>query len=165
MPDEQAEPDETATPARSSAISSVAAAMPGAAKASVLASRGASAPKTTASGRRLAHARLQPIAQPGEPRRFALDFGGGESRRGAEAGDRGDILGAGARAALLTAAAQQRRLDGEVGSHRDHRAHALRAAEFVRREQQEIGAGGCGGQRHPPGAAARASQTTTPPAA
>src|SRR6185437_14266837 len=50
LPDEQAEPEEAAIPSRSSRISSVAAASPGMAKASVLGSRAAAAPNTTASG-------------------------------------------------------------------------------------------------------------------
>src|SRR5271170_5224717 len=50
FPDEQAEPDDAATPARSRRISSVAAAIPGTAKHIVLGRRGAPAPNTTASG-------------------------------------------------------------------------------------------------------------------
>src|SRR5271170_3290282 len=44
LPDEHAEPDDAATPARSSRISSVAAATPGTAKQVVFANRGAPAP-------------------------------------------------------------------------------------------------------------------------
>ena len=50
LPEEQAEPDDTATPARSKAISAVSALRPGTAKAQVLGSREAPEPKTTASG-------------------------------------------------------------------------------------------------------------------
>ena len=49
LPDEQAEPELTATPARSSAIISVAASTPGAAKQTVLGRRGAASEKMTAS--------------------------------------------------------------------------------------------------------------------
>src|SRR5208282_4300990 len=49
LPDEQAEPELTATPARSSAITSVAASTPGTAKQRVLGKRGAASEKTTAS--------------------------------------------------------------------------------------------------------------------
>src|ERR1700732_4713953 len=49
LPDEQAEPELTAIPTRSSAIISVAASTPGTAKQTVLGSRGAVSAKTTAS--------------------------------------------------------------------------------------------------------------------
>ena len=59
---------------------------------------------------------------------------------GAERRDRGDILGAGAAAALLSAAADQR--IGEVNAlvALDQRAGALRAADLVRAERQQVGA-------------------------
>ena len=50
LPEEQAEPDDAATPSRSSAIARVCAAIPGAAKALVLGRRGALIPRNRASG-------------------------------------------------------------------------------------------------------------------
>src|SRR5690606_20903224 len=50
LPDEQAEPDETDTPCRSSAIMAVALLRPGMAKLTTLPTRSASAPKMTTSG-------------------------------------------------------------------------------------------------------------------
>ena len=72
LPDEQAEPDDTATPSRSSRISSVAAARPGTAKASVLGSRGAAAPNTTASGAAPATVASQASRKRRQPRRLVL---------------------------------------------------------------------------------------------
>jgi hypothetical protein len=63
LPEEQAEPDDTATPARSSLISSVSALRPGVAKAEVLGSRGALACRRSRLRREREHARLQPVAQ------------------------------------------------------------------------------------------------------
>src|SRR5262249_38618177 len=50
LPDEQAAPEDTATPARSKAITAVSAFMPGAENSVVLGSRSAASPKTTTAG-------------------------------------------------------------------------------------------------------------------
>ncbi len=50
LPDEQADPEDTATPARSSAITAVSALTPGTEKADVLGSRATFAPKTVTPG-------------------------------------------------------------------------------------------------------------------
>ncbi len=69
----------------------------------------------------------------------------GERRRGrfgrrAEAGDAGDILGAGAQPAFLAAAADQRLGQMQACVRADERADALRTADLVRRKRQKIGA-------------------------
>ena len=154
----------TATPARSRAISSVAAATPGTAKQSVLGRRGAAAPKTTASGavsRTAPASRSRSAASRGArpPSRSAA-----AARRRAEAGDRRDVLGAGARAALLPAAAQQRLAEARPDIRRDQRARALRAAELVGGKDEQIGAERREARSARP-ASCTASQTTNPPAA
>ena len=59
---------------------------------------------------------------------------------GAEGGNAGDILGAGAQSALLPAAANKRLGEMDIVAASHQRADALRAADLVRRERQEIGA-------------------------
>ena len=109
MPDEQAEPDDTATPSRSKAISAVSAVSPGTAKSVVLGSRGAAAPKITASGRR----RLRPASS--SSRKRAMRRGVGRIGRSAgRAAAPNPAMAAtfsvpARSAALLAAAADQRR--------------------------------------------------------
>ncbi len=138
LPDEQAEPDDTATPSRSKPITSVSALPPGIATSVVLGSRSASAPKITASGRERAQAVLQPLAQRGHVTDFRGERGPHGRRRGAERGDCRDVLGARARAALLTAP-----LDHRIGEMQrlvalDQRARALRAAQLMGAQRQQV---------------------------
>ena len=116
LPDEQAAPDDTATPSRSKPISRVSAFAPGIATSVVLGMRSASAPKMTVCG-----VAREPGFEPPAQRRHVPRFGsqirlhgGGGS---AETRDGGDVLGAGARAPLLPAAADQR-LELECDSSR-----------------------------------------------
>src|ERR1700692_3897706 len=60
--------------------------------------------------------------------------------RGAESGDAGDIFGAGAQAALLAAAANERIGKMNVLARPDERSDALRATDLVGRERQQVGA-------------------------
>ena len=75
LPEEQAEPDETAMPLRSKAIMAVSALTPGTANSVVLGSRGASAPKITTSGRCLFQAGFEPVAQSRHARSVRLRCG------------------------------------------------------------------------------------------
>ena len=139
LPDEQADPEDTAIPLRSKAIIAVSALTPGTANKVVLGRRGALAPKITACGVASLEAGLKPVAQgrhAGSVRQAC-----GRGRRGAEAGNAGDVLGSRAQIALLAAAFDQRLGDMDVAAA-DQRAHALRAAELMGGDGHEIGAQG-----------------------
>ena len=68
----------------------------------------------------------------------AVAIAPGKLGRGAEADDPGDVLGAGPVAALLPAAADEAVADLDRVRGQDDRADALRAAELVRRQRQNI---------------------------
>ena len=116
LPDEQAAPDDTATPSRSKAITAVSAFRPGTANSVVLGSRGAVGAEDDDRRRDGLEPGFEPVAQAvwrhaGAAGRCSSSRPAGRgdaSARRAEAGDRRDILGAGARAALLAAALDQR---------------------------------------------------------
>ena len=103
LPDEQAAPEDTATPSRSKAITAVSAFMPGSAKSVVFGSLSASAPKITACGASRAQARFQRRAGT-----HAGDVASSDARAASAAAPKpaiaGDILRAGPRPALLPAA-------------------------------------------------------------
>ena len=139
VPDEQAEPDETATPSRSSAIRAVCALMPGTANCSVLAHpRRAFSPKMMVSGQIALQAAFQPLAQRRKPLPLALEVAHGLRDRGAEPGDADDILGAAAPVALL-AAAEAGAADVQPVAAEHQRADAHGTADLVRRHRQKIG--------------------------
>ena len=96
LPDEQAEPDDTATPSRSKAIIAVSAFMPGTANSVVLGSRAALRAENHRLRRRGLDARFEPVAQRRHAARVRLPCAPRGSGGGAEAGDCRDILGAGA---------------------------------------------------------------------
>ena len=127
LPDEQAEPEETAMPSRSKAISRVSANMPGWAKQVVLGSRSASLPKITASVKRF----LKMVPQ-------GFDIQMSFLRHGGKAGNAGEILGAGAAAQFL-AAAMNERIKRQAVAH-DKRAGAHWAAELVGGDGHQIDA-------------------------
>ena len=135
LPDEQAEPALTITPARSSAITCVDDATPGIAIESVFGRRGASAPNTAASGASAQSRCCAAIAQLGDIGvRFERCLR--RPRRRAETDDAGKILGTRAQPPLLPAATQ-RRPQRETAAHRQ-RAAAHRSAELVRGERHQI---------------------------
>ena len=150
LPDEQAEPELTAIPARSSAIISVAASTPGTAKQTVLGSRGAVSAKITASAatERTAVVRRSrsPISRAGSWSNSAR-----HARAAApKAGDRRDGFGACSPSALLAAAPHERRAQTDPGARRDKRACAFETAHLVRREHERVGAERGDVARHPP---------------
>ena len=107
LPEEQAEPDETATPSRSNRISAVSARMPGIAKARVFGSRGAFAAEhhrvDWIGGKTGLDCENKGLGTGGK----AVAIAPGKLGRDAEADDPGDVLGAGPVAALLPAAADE----------------------------------------------------------
>ena len=126
VPEEQAEPEDTAIPSRSSAIKAVCALIPGTANCSVLAHAcGAASPKMIVSGQIVAQAGLETLAQAGKPPRLAVEVAHGLRHRGAEPGDADDILGSAAPVALL-AAAEAGAADMQPFAAEDQRADAHR---------------------------------------
>ena len=134
LPDEQADPEEIATPARSRAINRVSAAVLGTARQVVLGKRAAPAPKMTASFAQ-AVIPLSSRAQRQEPVDLEV---AGRLGGGAEPGQPCDILGARSQAALLSAAAQHGTSGCDAGREHD-RARALRPAQLVAGHQNGIG--------------------------
>ena len=133
VPEEQAEPEETAIPSRSSAIRAVCALIPGTANCSVLATRPAAfSPKMMVSGQ----IALRPLSsrwrRRRQPPRLALEVAHGFRHRGAEAGNADEILGAAAPVALL-AAAETGAADVQLVAAEDQRADAHGTADLVRR--------------------------------
>ena len=97
LPEEQAAPEDTATPSRSKAMTAVSAFMPGTANSVVLGSRSASAPKIDDLGRSGLEARLEAVAQRRHARGLRRESRAGGRRGRAEAGDPRHVLGPGAR--------------------------------------------------------------------
>ena len=136
FPDEQAAPDDTATPSRSKAMTAVSAFIPLTENSVVLGSRAASAPKKTAFGATALIPASSVVAQALHPGCLRGKPQPGGVGRGAKARDPCHILGAGAGAALLAAA-----LDLRVQRHaiaHDQRADALRPADLVRRQRHKV---------------------------
>ena len=124
MPDEQAEPDDTATPSRSKAMTAVSAFRPGTANRVVLGSRSALRAEDHDLGRRRPEARFEPVAQRRHARASAASSRARRRGRRAEAGNAGHILGSRPQPALLPAAPDQRLGDMDVAAP-DQRADAL----------------------------------------
>ena len=124
-------------PARSKPITAVSARRPGTVNSVVLGSRGTPSEKMIAPGvcRRPRSSRFRRPSRRGASASSARH---GRRHRRAEAGDSSDILGSGAMAPLLAAAAQQR-LDALDALGGDQRANALGTADLVRRQRHKIG--------------------------
>ena len=139
LPEEQAEPDDTAIPARSKPITAVSARSPGTANKTVFGNRCTSSENTTAPGV-CSQAALQPGPQRSPRDRQSRSRSASAALDGrAKAGDPGDVLGPGPPALFLTAAAQQRlQVLDPLGQHQ--RADALGTADLVRRQRQQVGA-------------------------
>ena len=130
LPDEQAEPEDTAIPPRSKPITAVSALSPGTVNRVVLGRRGTSSENTIIPG-----VCLRPFSrQPG-----CVAFQGGYCRPHGSAKRRNarDILGAGPATQLLPAAAQQRLQPLHV-FREGQRPHPFRATDLVRRKRDQI---------------------------
>ena len=142
LPDEQAAPDDTATPSRSKAIMAVSAFTPRERTGSYSA---ADRPLPENDGLRRDRPQGLPPEGPAAPAWGG--FGGKlpprRRCRRPEGGDPGHVLGAGARPAFLAAAADERIGEMDIVASPHQRADALRAADLVRRERQQIGAEQC----------------------
>ena len=137
LPDEQAEPEDTATPARSKPITAVSAFRPGTVNSVVFGSRGTLGSEHDDAGG-LPQAAFEPVPQ-------GFDANGVISKRGhgglcgsAKAGNPGNVLGSCPAAPFLTAAAQQR-LKSRQPLGQNHGADPLGAADLVRRKRHQIG--------------------------
>ena len=86
----------------------------------------------------LEQARAQPLAQPREPARLARPALGGELQGAREAHDAGDVLRAGAHAALLPAAVDERAQPDVVRGPEG--AHLLGAVDLGRGEREQVDA-------------------------
>ena len=141
LPDEQAEPDDTAIPSRSKPITAVSAFSPGTVNSVVFGSRGTSS-REHDHARGLLQAGLEPVAQALHAVGVAFQGGHGGPRGSAKARNARDILGSGPAAQLLSAAAQQRLQPlHALGQHQ--RADALGTADLVRRQRHQIGLQRC----------------------
>ena len=145
LPDEQALPALTATPARSSPMTKVSALVPGTAMQLVLGKRSHFPRQHHSPGHEPESLRLQLVAKRGKlggPLRFRR----GELRRNAEADDAGDILGPRPPPPLLAAALDQRldrsTFDGARERRRplDRRSCAPKASS-CRRQARRISSG------------------------
>ena len=134
MPDEQAAPELTITPSRSSAITLFSAAMPGSAKLEVLRKPRRVRAEDHGVGQRVLAARFSKRSRKAAMRARSFAVRQHSFRRRAEAGDAGKIFRAGAQATFLPAAHQLRR-ERRAVAH-DQRARALRPAQLVRGERQ-----------------------------
>ena len=136
MPEEQADPVDTANPSRSSAISSDSASTPSKLMFVVFGTRGDGAPlravpPTVARMPRSRRSRSAAIAL-----RLAAQLLPRQPRRRPDAGHAGDVLGAAAAIALVLAAGHGRH---QARAPADpQRAGSFRAVELVRRERQQI---------------------------
>ena len=138
FPDEQAEPDDTATPARSKAITAVSARKP-----RMCESRGVRQPlgplaENDDVGRGRAKPGLQPLREAAQCAQPPPQARSDARTRRSKPSNSSDILGTAAQPALLTATTDQR--VGEMQAGLAHQcADALRAADLVRRQRQKIG--------------------------
>ena len=137
LPDEQAEPEDTAIPPRSKPITAVSALSPGTVNRVVLGNRGDLLGKHD-HVRRLLQAGLKAVPQAPQPGCIAFQGGHGSPHGSAKGRDPRDILGAGPAAQLLTAATQQRLQPLHVLGQ-NQRTDALGAADLVRRKRDQIG--------------------------
>ena len=137
LPDEQADPEDTAIPPRSKPITAVSALSPGTVNRVVLGRRGTSSENTIMS-RSLLQAGLKTVSQAPQPGCIAFQGGHGGPHGSAECRDPCDVLGAGPAAQLLTTATQQRLQPLHVLGQ-NQRTDALGAADLVRRKRDQIG--------------------------
>ena len=137
LPEEQAAPELTATPARSSPITNVSAFAPGTAMQLVLGNRSTRRRKHDRIRRDRQGTLLQLVPQL-RHRSCICEVGGGKLGRDAKPDDAGDVLGAGATSPLLAAALDEWLDRGAVAEHES--ADALRTADLVRRQAQHVGA-------------------------
>ena len=146
LPDEQALPELTATPARSSPMTKVSALVPGTAMQLVLGKRSTLPRQHHSLGHEPQSLRLKLIAKRGKlggPLRFRR----GELRRNAEADDAGDILSPRPPPPLLAAALDQG-LDRRTLTEQES-ADSLWTADLVRRKRHHVGAKRAEFQRQP----------------
>ena len=108
LPEEQAEPDDSATPSTSKAATMVSAERPGRAKAIVLPTRAASLSEYGDFRRNFQHAGLQYVAQLRKPPGLGNARKLGLRRGGAKACDGGDIFGAAPKTPFLSATTNKR---------------------------------------------------------
>ncbi len=138
LPDEQAAPDDTATPARSKAITAVSALMPGTANRVVLGRRSAADPKITIPGEAASRLDFQPVPKRAHSRTGCRQFGSSRTGSSPEARDTGHVLGTGAAAALLSAAPDEGIGQGLGHVPPEQRSDALRTPDFVRGNRQKV---------------------------
>ena len=135
LPEVQALPVETSTPSRSSAATRSPPSTPSITTLTLFASRSSAWPV-----RLDAVHRQQPVAQAcaqlAKPIRLGRHRGAGEREGRAEPDDAGHVLGPGPSLALLRAAVELRQHVG--ATPHEQRADALRAAELVRGEADEV---------------------------
>ena len=137
LPEEQAAPEDTATPARSKAMTAVSAFTPGKANRVVFGNLSLPAPKITAAGERSPQTRFEFITQRGHARALCLQALAGGFGGNAEGNDAGYVLGPGAHPTLLAATLHQGVRPLCLAP--DQRSHALRGPELVARNRQKIG--------------------------
>ena len=136
LPDEQAEPEDTAIPPRSKPITAVSAFIPGTVNSVVFGSRGTSLRKHNHS-RRLPQTLLKAVSQALQPGCVVFQGGHGSPNGSAKGRNSRDILGAGPAAQLLTTATQQR-LQPLNALGQNQRTNALLAADLVRGKRDQI---------------------------
>ncbi len=156
LPEEQAAPELTMMPSRSSAITAVSAATPGRAKFEVLASRGASAPKIATYGIAAFSSCSKPLRRPAIRCASRAEIGGRPRPRRSR------------RCAAMFSVPARRRFScppPKICARKrrcrvhDQRAHALRPAQLVRRDDHVIGLA----QRHLAGGLHRIDHATARP--
>ena len=136
LPEEQAEPEETATPARSKPITAVSAFSPGTVNSVVFGRRGTVSEKMIAPGC-LAQPAFQPVSQAFEASGLLHQAAHGSRYRRSEPGNSRYVLGSRPASPLLTTAAQQRLKPRQaLGQHQ--RTDALGATDLVRRKRHQI---------------------------
>ena len=146
MPEEQAEPEDTAIPARSKPITAVSALRPGTVNRVVLGRRGTSIGEHDDPGSP-SQAGFKLASQPFETACITFQHAHGGLGRGAETRDSRDVLGPRPAPEFLTAAAQHR-LKAEQAVSQDQGADALGTADLVRRKRHQIGTQGIDIERY-----------------
>ncbi len=138
VPDEQADPVETATPSRSSAMSSDSASTASKLMFVVFGTRGSRAPLMAVPGTRARIASSSPFRRAESRAASADSFATASRAASPEAGDARHVLGAGAAAPFVLAAGHR---GGHAGAALDpERSRSLWTVELVRRERQQVDA-------------------------
>ena len=138
FPDEQAAPEETATPSRSKAITAVSAFTPADANRVVFGSRSARIPENNCLRRDRAETFFEEVPKSAHMRGF---FGKLPMRHlccRAERHDPGDVFSPSPRAALLAATANERIGEMNVLAAPHQRADAFKSADLVARKRQQV---------------------------